>query len=52
MLKVIRKLEMLCTKMRVGGVVYSHKILVVGMGMLLSIHGGSGSMATECMLPM
>ena len=34
-----------------GGVVYSHKILV-GMGMSLSTHGDSGSMATQCTLPM
>ena len=49
---IILKLEMLCTKVRVGGVVYSHKILVVGMGMSLSTHGDSGSMATQCTLPM
>ena len=48
---VSKSLEM-CTKARVGGVVYSHKILVVGVGMWLSTHGDSGSMATQCTLPM
>ena len=47
---VSKRLEM-CTKVRVGGVVYSHKILV-GIGMLLSTHEDSGSMATQCTLPM
>ena len=48
---VSKGLEMLCIKVRVGSVFYSHKILVVGMGML-STHGDSGSMATQCTLPM
>ena len=49
---VSKSLEILCTKVRVGDVVYSHKILVVGMGMSLSTYGDSGSMATQCTLPM
>ena len=50
--KCVSKRFETCTKVRVGGMVYSHKILVVGMGMLLSTHGDSGSMATQCTLPM
>ena len=32
-----------CTEVRVSGVVYSHKILVVGVGVSLSTHGDSGN---------
>ena len=48
---VCQRAKMVCTKVRVGGVIYSHKILV-GVGMSLSTHGDSGSMATQCTLPM
>ena len=41
-----------CTKVRVGDVVYSHKILVVGMGMLLSTHGGSQGWLPNVRYPM
>ena len=43
-------LGMLYTKARVGGTFYSHKILAVGVGVSLSTHRDSGSMATQCML--
>ena len=48
--KCVSKSLKTCTKVRVGDVVYSHKILVVGMEMSLSTHGDSGSMAIQCTL--